>query len=134
MGDENNVSSSESHYTIFSKVPGFRSPFGDQLIFDAETHNGRIISFDTETGNIITKEEEVIKSQLYDAEVKISQLKWKWYEKNKPEMPNINDIVITEDMLKEIAAQDFPLLPEGYSYIPDTMWKQIKFKKDNSGD
>ena len=51
-------------------------------------------------------------------------------KRKKPEIPNINDVVITEDMLKEIAVQDFPVLPDGYEYIPDTMWKPGKFKKD----
>jgi hypothetical protein len=134
VGSEDNVSSSKSHYTIFSKIQGFRQPFGDQLIFDVETHNGKIISFDAETGDILTQEEESIKKQLYDAEVKIGQLKWKWYESKKAELPSINDVVITEAMLKEIAVQDFPVLPQGYKYIPDTMWKGVRFEKTRRGD
>lgn len=128
-GAEDNVSSSVSHYTIFSKVLGFRRPFGDQLIFDVETHGGRIISFDTETGTVITKNEEAIKTQLHKAETKIGQLKWKWHESKKGEISNINEVLITEEMLKEFAPKDFPDLPEGYRYIADTMWKRAKFKK-----
>jgi hypothetical protein len=125
-GTENNVSRSVSHYTIFSEVLGFRRPFGNQLVFDLENHEGNILSFDAETGTFITKEEEIIRKQLYEAEVKIGQIKWKWFESNKEKIPNINEILITEEMLKSFSPED---LPEGYRYIPDTMWKRARFEK-----
>jgi hypothetical protein len=98
------------------------------LVFEVETHDGRIISFDTETGNIITQEEEAVKKQLYDAEAKISQIKWKWHESNKEKTPDINNVLITEEMLKISAPQDFPDLPPGYRYVPGTMWQGVRFE------
>lgn len=132
-GKEDNVSSSRSHYTIFLEIPGFRRSFGDQLIFDVQAHDGKIISFDTETGNILSKEEEAIKEQLYNAEVAVGELKWKWYESKKTQLSNINDVVITEDMLKEITPEALPV-PEGYRYVPDSMWKPAQFEKTGLGD
>jgi hypothetical protein len=133
VGVENKVSRSVSHYTIFSNIHGFRRPFGNQLVFDVENHEGAIVSFDAETGGLLTREEETLKKNLYEAGVKIAQLKWRWYEGNKEKIPAINDVVITEDVLRRFAQEDFPNLPEGYRYIPDTMWKPARFETHARG-
>lgn len=125
----NYIDTSVSHYTIFSKILGFRRPYGNQLVFDVETHGGRIHSFDTETGTLITEKEEVIRKQLYEAEVKIEQIKWKWYESNKEKISDINEVLITEEMLKRVAPKYFPDLPNGYRYVPDTKWKRVRFEE-----
>ena len=129
VGMEDNVSRSVSHYTVFNKIYGFRRPFGDQLVFDVETHEGHLISFDAETGHLLTKDEERIKKQLYEAQVKIGQIKWKWYEAHRDILPNIEEILITEEELKEFALGDFPDLPTGYHYIPNTMWNPVRFER-----
>lgn len=128
VGNTENVSSSVSHYTVFAKIIGFRRPFGNQLVFDVEDHNGEVLSFDVETGALLPKEEEDLKKQLYDARAKIGQIKWRWYEKNKDKMANIKEFVITEEILRQFAPTDFPDLPQGYRYLPDTMWKPIRFQ------
>ncbi len=130
VGSPENVSLSVSHYTVFAKILGFRRPFGNQLVFDVEGHNGELLSFDTETGALLTKEEEDVKKRLYEARVRIGQIKWRWYEKNKGKMANINEFVITEEILRQFALGDFPSLPRGYRYLPDTMWNPIRFQRE----
>jgi hypothetical protein len=132
-GAKDNVSSSVSHYTVFSGEPVFRRPFGNHLIFDIKTHTGETLSFDTETGLIISKEEEGIKKRLYEAVVKIARLKWRWYESNKEKISDIKGLLITRDVLMKFSPKEFPALPDGYRYIPDTMWKPIRFEKIREG-
>ncbi|MFQ5545979.1 MAG: hypothetical protein ACE5FE_08370 [Acidiferrobacterales bacterium] len=132
VGSAENVSFSVSHYTVFAKILGFRRPFGNQLVFDVEGHKGRLFSFDTETGALLPKEEGDVKKQLYEARVKIGQIKWRWYEKNKDKMANINEFVITEEILRQFAPTDFPDLPQGYRYLPGAMWKPIRFQGEQS--
>lgn len=127
-GRVENVSFSVSHYTVFAKILGFRRPFGNQLIFDVEGHNGELLSFDTETGALLTKAEEDVKKQLYKARTRIGQIKWRWYEKNKDEMVNINEFMITEEILRQFAPTDFPDLPQGYRYLPGKMWNPTRFQ------
>ena len=62
---------------------------------------------------------------LYDAKVKISSLKYKWYEQNGKK----KDTNITEDMLKKIAPNEYPKLPTGYHYIPNSIWQPVEVKK-----
>jgi hypothetical protein len=128
VGSAENVSLSVSHYTVFAKILGFRRPFGNQLVFDVEGHNGELLSFDTETGALLTNEEEDVKKRLYEARVRIGQIKWRWYEKNKGKMVDINEFVITEEILRQFAPTDFPDLPLGHRYLPGTMWKPIRFQ------
>ena len=132
VGSAENVSFSVSHYTVFAKILGFRRPFGNQLVFDVEGHSGELLSFDTETGALLTKAEEDVKKQLYEARTRIGQIKWRWYEKNKDKMANINEFVITEEILRQFAPTDFPDLPQGSGYQPDTMWKPIRFQGEES--
>ena len=115
------------HY--FFKHPWIRRPFGNQLVFDVENHEDAITFFDAETGGLLTSEEEALRKKLYEAGVKIGQLKWRWYEGNKEKIPAIDDVVITEDVLRRFAQEDFPHLPQGYEYVPDTMWKPARFEK-----
>ncbi len=132
VGSAENVSFSVSHYTVLAKILGFRRPFGNQLVFDVVGHKGKLFSFDTETGALLTKAEEAVKKRLYKARTKIGQIKWRWYEKNKGKMANIREFVITEEMLRQFAPTDFPDLPQGYRYLPSTMWKPIRFQGEES--
>lgn len=129
VGSEDNISRSVSHYTIFSNIQGFRRPFGNQLIFEVETHEGVVLAFDTDSGEILTKEQENIRKQLYEAQVTIRQIQWKWYEENKDSTPDIDNVLITEDMLRNYDPGNFPSLPDGYRYVPSAIWKPINFEQ-----
>jgi len=149
-GSPDNVSASTGHYRVFSKLIGFRRPFGNQFIFDIERveSNRRrvlpvrpdqevsqeqppvILSFDTETGLLITKEEEALKKLLFDAESAIASIKFKWYQAQKDTIPDIKEVLITEEILRETAAGELPVLPEGYKYVAGKIWDPVKFEKE----
>jgi hypothetical protein len=128
-GRPENVSASVSHYAVFRRLAGFRRPYGNQLVFDAELHDGRSLTFDADTGAIWSPAEASLRKQLYDAEVRVEQIKWKWYEANRTRIANPDAVVLTEPMLRAVAPADFPRLPAGYRYVPDTMWRRARFEK-----
>jgi hypothetical protein len=128
-GRPDNVSASVSHYVVFRRLAGFRRPYGNQLVFDAERHDGQALTFDADTGATLSRAEEAVRKQLYDAEVRVEQIKWKWYEANRTRIANPDGVVITEPMLRAVAPADFPRLPAGYRYVPDTMWRRARFEK-----
>ncbi len=128
-GEETNVSASVSHYTIFKKKLGFRRPWGNQIIFDVELHNGNMLSFNTDTGGIISQEEERLGMKFYEVREKISQIKWKWYELNKDKIKDINNYEITEEELRNIDSKNYPDPPNGYKIIPRKMWDQAEIIK-----
>jgi hypothetical protein len=128
-GRPENVSASVSHYVVFRRLAGFRRPYGNQLVFDVELHDGRALTFDVDTGAMLSRAEEAFRKQIYDAEVRVEQIKWKWYEANRTRTPNPDGVVITEQMLRAVAPPDFPQLPAGYRYVPDTMWRRARFEK-----
>ncbi len=121
-----NVSASESHYTVFKKRLGFRRPWGNQMVFDFETESGDILSFDLETGKIITKEEEKLNEQFYNIQSKLAQIKWKWHEENKDKIKDLNNYEMTEEDLKAVDPQNYPQAPAGYRIIPHKMWEQAE--------
>ncbi|MCA9398606.1 MAG: hypothetical protein KC618_02570 [Candidatus Omnitrophica bacterium] len=127
--DDKNVSTSVSHYTMFKKRMGFRRPWGNQIIFDVQTLDDKILSFNTETGELISQEEEALGKRFYDIQTKISQIKWQWYEKNKETIENVNDYDITEADLKKIDPDNYPIPPEGYKIMPNKMWKPSEIIK-----
>ena len=128
-GKLDHVARTRSHYRVFSKVLGFRRPFGNQMIFDAEIHDGTLLSFDAETGAVLSKAEEAIKQQVYEGQLQIARIKRKWFEENKEEIPAIEMMEITEKLLGEFAPEDYPDLPKGYRYVPDTVWKPVRIEK-----
>ena len=52
-GKPDNVSRSVSHYTVIEKVLGYRRLSGNQSAFEVGTTDGRLVSFDLATGEII---------------------------------------------------------------------------------
>jgi len=52
-GKPDNVSCSVSHYTIIRKTPGYRWIDGNNHAFDIELTDGRTLSFDPDTGNLL---------------------------------------------------------------------------------
>jgi hypothetical protein len=128
-GRPENVSASVSHYVVFRRLAGFRRPYGNQLVFDAERHDGQALTFDADTGATLSRAEEGLRKQIYDAEVQVEQIKWKWYEANRTRLANPDSVVITEQMLRAVAPPDFPPVPPGYRYVPDTMWRRARFEK-----
>ena len=52
-GSPENVSASVSHYTVIEKVLGYRQLGGNHALFDVETVDGRTISFDAASGEIV---------------------------------------------------------------------------------
>ncbi len=125
--DIENITSNFTGYRIRNR--GFRRPFGNWFVYDLEIDEGEIISFDTESGEVISKDEEMIREQLHYARHKISFLRYEWYERNEDEISGINEVLITEEHLREMAPEDFPELPQGYRYIPGAKWQRIEFKK-----
>lgn len=127
--DEKNVSASVSHYTVFNKKLGFRRPWGNQIIFDVERDNGEILSFNTDTGEIVNPDEEKIQEQIYQTSSKIDQIKWKWHELKKDTIKDIDQYEITEDDLKAVDTENYPKAPEGYKIVPHKMWAQTEISK-----
>jgi hypothetical protein len=128
-GRPERVQASVSHYVVFRRLVGFRRPWGNQLVFDAERHDGQLLTFDAETGAILPRAEEALRKQLYEAEVQVERIKWTWYEANRGRIASPDAVVITEAMLRAVAPADFPTLPAGYRYVPDTMWKRARIEK-----
>lgn len=128
-GDSKNVSASVSHYMVFQKINGFRRAFSNQLYFDVVTTDGRSLSFDVETGKIVSPAEEAIAKTLEEARSAIGNLKYTWYEKNKDKFESNKKIKLTKDMLNEISPGKFPTLPVGYEYIPGEVWGPAEIKK-----
>ena len=52
-GSTTNVSQSISHYRVFSKIPGYRWIKSNDYAFDVTRSDGRQLSFDVRTGEII---------------------------------------------------------------------------------
>lgn len=52
-GDPENVSASVSHYTVFEEVPGYRRLDGNKAVFEIKTSDGRVLSFDAATGELL---------------------------------------------------------------------------------
>lgn len=52
-GSPENVSTSVSHYAVFEKVLGYRQLGGNRALFNVETVDGRTISFDAVSGEIV---------------------------------------------------------------------------------
>lgn len=127
--NENNVSASVSHYTVFNKKLGFRRPWGNQLIFDVERDNSEVISFDLETGEIISPDDEKLHEKIYQTVTQIEQLKWKWHELKKGIINDIDQYEITEDDLKAVDPDNYPKAPEGYKIVPHKMWTQTEIIK-----
>jgi hypothetical protein len=128
-GSPERVAASVSHYVVFSELKGFRRPFGNQLYFDAVTHDGRKLSFDAETGEITSEDEVRVKGQLYEAQVKIGQLKHQWFTRNSARYEKDKGLLLTEQMLSEGALGEFPELPAGYRYKPGPVWGPAEFEK-----
>ncbi|NND64985.1 MAG: hypothetical protein HKM24_03375 [Gammaproteobacteria bacterium] len=123
------IQASVSHYTVFSEVVGFKRPYGNQLIFHVKTHSDDMLSFDVDSGLLTSQTEQDLNARFYDANTKIQAIKWQWYQANQDNLNNIKDVVITRTMLEEAASGKFPSLPNGYRYIPDTMWQKPTFEK-----
>ena len=96
------------------------------MLFDVELHDGNILSFDTETGAIMTKEKEEQEKQFFEITQKIFPIKWKWYEANKDKLPDINERAITEGELQAIDPENYPKPPNGFKIIPGKMWEPTK--------
>lgn len=128
-GAAEKVAVSVSHYGVFSELKGFRRPFGNQLYFDAVTHDGRKLSFDAETGEITSEDEERVKGKLYAAQSKIGELKYRWFTQNKSRYEKDKTLKLTEQMLSEAAPGEFPELPAGYRYKPGEVWGPAEFEK-----
>lgn len=127
--DAKNASVSVSHYMVFQKIKGFRRAFGNQLYFDVLTTDGRLLSFDVETGKIVTLAEEVIAKSLDEARSTIGNLKYAWFEKNKEKFEANKKIKLTQEMINEVSPGKFPALPAGYEYVPGEVWGAVEFKK-----
>jgi hypothetical protein len=54
-GRPDNVSSSVSHYVVFDGIKGYRWVDSNRYVFDAKTIDGREMSFDTTTGEILNR-------------------------------------------------------------------------------
>lgn len=129
-GDPQNVQWTVSHYQVFGKRHGFRRPFGNQLVFDIEDAKGSMLSFNVDTGELMTKAEEQILGQLYEAQTKIAQLKWEWYQANQGKVNNADRYVLSEQELRNVAPDRFPPLPQNYHYVPDSVWQPVQIERE----
>lgn len=129
VGAPGNVESSISHYHVFGKRHGFRRPFGNQLMFDIEDVKGRLLSFNVDTGKLVTKAEEEILGLIYDAQTRISQLKWEWYQANQGTVDAADRHILSEEALRRFAGDRFPLFPNGDQYVPDSVWQPVRIER-----
>ena len=129
-GSPKNVSQSKSHYTLFKNITGFVYPFiANKLYFEAETHDGRHLTFDPDTGRIVSPEERRLEEELEGARNKIGSLKIEWMFRNKSRYEADKNIKITPEMIEAVAPGQFPQLPAGYRYVPGTVWETVELKK-----
>jgi hypothetical protein len=129
-GEPKNVSPSVSHYSVFGERHGFRRPFGNQLIFEIERHTGELLSYNPDTGLLITPEDEALLYQRYEAEVRIAQLRWDWYQANHKKMSGADRYILTEEELTQMAPGKFPKLPAGHRYVPGSVWEPVRLETD----
>jgi hypothetical protein len=54
-GSPNNVAASVSHYAVIGKVGGYRWKESNFFVFDVVTTDGRSLSFDPTTGEILSR-------------------------------------------------------------------------------
>ena len=121
-------SASVSHYTLFEQVPGFRRAWGNKLVFEVLTHDRERLTFDADTGDLMTPQEEATGAQLSRARGAISRLKFRWYQRHEGELADIDKHKITEAELRRTDPEAYPDLPAGYRYIADSIWKPVRFK------
>ncbi len=131
VSDPNRVSASESHYTVFRKKLGFRRPWGNQIVFDVENNSGGVMTFNADTGEMMSKEQEAFGEQQYLILQRVEQFKWQWHEAQKSRISNIDDHEITNDELKALSPESYPQAPEGYVIVPHKMWTQAQLIKEH---
>lgn len=129
-GAPGRVAASESHYQVFRKRLGFRRPFGNQLVFDAEDTAGARLTFDAETGRLLAAGEEEVLRQLDAARTAFGQLRWQWYQHHQSRRPGADRHVITESELRAVSQDAFPSLPAGYRYRPGAVWDPVVLTKE----
>ncbi len=127
-GTPSNVSSSVSHYQIFEKIAGFRWIVSNDFAFDVTTFDGRSLSFDAATGELINKEDESHKKILYD----VQNIKGDWWYKNRESVKDINTYEPTIDELKSFSGDRFPVIPAGYRLAVESIFKMPRLQKEGT--
>jgi hypothetical protein len=128
-GQPDRVSVQDDRYSPFSRLIGFRNPFGSQFVFDVERAGGGVLSFDAESGEILTVDEEAVRKQLFEARIRIARIKRRYYDQHRTDMPGIEQMLVEEKVLKDFAPDDYPAVPRGFRYVPDTVWAEVRFEK-----
>lgn len=128
-GTPENVEASVSHYQVFGERVGFRRPWGNQLFFDIERPDGELLTFHADTGELLTQERQDLLESIAKAQMAIGQLKWQWYQANKTRVKNADKQVLDAETLSAMAPSQFPVLPAGYRYVPDSVWTPVRIEE-----
>lgn len=127
-GTEDNVSSSVSHYQIFEKIFEFRWIDSNDFAFDVNTFDGKAISFDASTGNILSKQDEDNKKIVNLTQV----IKGEWWYKNREAIKDANTYEPTVEELKTFAGDRFPVIPAGYRLVIESIFKSPRVEKEGT--
>ncbi len=124
--DKASIGMSVSHYRVFQDMIGYRWLGGNKWAFDVKTYEGKILSFDSLTGEIRSQEEERVDAITN----KIQDLKIEWYVNNR----NMQDqseyhYKLTFDELKDWGKDRVPEIPEGYTVSVGSFFEEVKLEK-----
>jgi hypothetical protein len=124
-GTKDNVSNSNSHYTVFESIQGYRWISGANYAFDTRTHDGRIVSFEVNTGETLTKQDE---ENLKILDI-VHEIKWEWWRQNGERVKDIKTFKISAQDLTQFAPTKFPKAPEGYDLVPGALFDRPRLEK-----
>lgn len=126
--DPSHVGNSVSHYTVFNKISGFRWIRSNKWVFDVETHENKVLSFDVSTGELQSDDEknqdEIVK--------KISDLKMEWFSNNRDlTKKDEYNYKLSEEQLKTWAKDRYPQIPKGYKVNIGNFFEEVKLESIN---
>lgn len=116
---------SVSHYTVINRVVGIRRPWGNKLVFEVIVAGDRLLTFDLDTGEVLTPERLALETELDRARSAISSLKSRWWS-SRQEVEGIREHLVTEEDLLSVGP--LPELPPGYAYVPGRWWDAVRIE------
>ena len=124
--DASQVGSSVSHYTVFKKINGFRWIRNNKWVFDVQTDENKVLSFDVAAGELQSDDEK------YQDEIinKIYNLKMEWFASNRDlTKGEVYSYKLSEEQLKNWAKDRFPQLPKGYKAYIGNFFEEVRLEK-----
>jgi hypothetical protein len=109
--DASAVQKSVSHYQMFKAIGGLRRTGRVKWVFDMETYEGAILSFDVATGELRTKYNKEHEKLIRYIEFLKGRYANRFFGDNVEKRRTYK---ITEEELRKTVEDRFPAIPEGY--------------------